>query len=234
MSCGQMSTYYSNGQNDAGLIAEGNELNSDYVETFSIEDKILAQNIEAWVKYGSAMFIYHCLTHLFFQGPGTNFLTVEGVKLFFFVLLGFTLYFTFVKPNLPMKCSEPLLADLFDDLMKFGTVLIGARTLQSISSTIVGGDGVFFDGCWARNSVFVLTGFAIYRIFINPYAPTHHLKTDAKNMLDDWLQFTTMLVAVRVLDGETILDKTWLSSLLFIMIGFASYHFGIKKIVNPK
>jgi hypothetical protein len=186
------------------------------------------ESLEAWLKFGTVFVIYRMSMYYLVDRDSTDNELVDkmSVQLAVFILLGFTFYYMLVKPYIPVNIEHPILKNITNDTLMFGTVLVSSHALESFMS----GDE-FFDKEWGKNSVLILLAFACYRVFVNPFIPFDKMPKNISPMVSDWTQYGTFLLAFRLLRGKDINQK-WILSVLFVLLGFTGYHIGTKYLMG--
>jgi hypothetical protein len=184
--------------------------------------------LESWLKFGTVFLVYRLCTYFFFDECNTPFFDETGVKFCIFILLGFTFYFLFVKPYLKMDIEHPIMRKVKDDTLMFGTVLVSSHVLEQV----VGGTNDYFSIDWLKRCGVILLGFALYRVVIDPFIPRDIMTTKSTEIVDDWLQFGTLLIVMRLFEGKSLIDQQWILTVLFVLLGFTGYHVLTKKIIT--
>lgn len=202
--------------------------NQDLIQV-DIQDKRVQETLDAWLKYGTVFLIYRLCTYYFFDHGDESFFDKRSLQLVFYILIGFTLYYLLVKPYIPINLEHPILKNIANDTLMFGTVLVTMHVLETYTD---GGD--YFSMEWFKSAVIILLAFAAYRVFINPFIPFGKLSPGTASIVGDWAQFGTFLVALRLLQGKSIFDETWILNVLFVLLGFTGYHLVTKNIINVK
>ncbi len=208
-------------------------------------DKVMNVNnvkdmLDNWMKWGTMFLVSRVLTYSFIDRSQDLF----NKSWFFdslFTLLGFSLYFIFVRHMVPKVSDSPLMHEIIDDWAKFGTMLVGSHV---ITTTYFGGE--LFNMTWVMQSLFILIGFTVYRglkgvtggmvgtqsgLIVEKFVPERSLK-DVAPVVEDSLMFGTMLVTVQLLNGGSLYDKNWLLTSLFMLAGFASYNVFTKNLIK--
>jgi hypothetical protein len=194
--------------------------------TLSNMDSRIKETLDAWLKFGTAYLVYRLGTYYFIEDESTTLFDAETLQIILYIIVGFTIYYMIVKPYIPVGFEHPVLRDIANDTLMFGTVLISSHILDVLLS---GGD--FMNSEWLKSSGIILVSFAAYQIFIHPFVPTEKLSPKAKPIVDDWLKFGTFLLVARLLQGREI-DQNWLYSVFFVLLGFTCYHLITKKLIN--
>lgn len=186
--------------------------------------------LDAWLKYGTVFLIYRLCTYYFFEtSPDAKLFDAESLRLVLFILLGFTIYYLLVKPYIPVNLQHPIFKNIANDTLMFGTVLLSMHLLESL----VDPTEYVMDTHWLKTAGLILLAFAAYRVFIDPFIPKS-LSPTWKPVVNDWAEFGSFLVFFRLLQGKSILDKKWITSVLFVLLGFTGYHFVTKKLLRVK
>lgn len=195
-----------------------------------MDDTIISQIpikeiLETWVKFGTVFLIHHiglkCLN------GNTN--AGLSMKLGIFVLLGFTLYLALIKPFVPLNTNKPVLAEVSNDILFFGTGLLAANILYSlVNQTEIKSSNL-------KSIVYVLFGFIVYDMLFYNFVP----KDDSprSTAIKDIVKFgTMMIIAQMIMDRSFTSVQTveFMSSLLLVLGGFAFYDFVIKKVIIIK
>ena len=186
----------------------------------------LKNTIEAWLKFGTVFLTYRFFVYyLDNNGTDKKFFDKQYVLMVFYLLLGFAIYYMLIDPVAPKPNIVPILNNVIEDTMLFGTVLVSSHVIESY----MGGSNKYFNGNWLKNSALVLAAFAAYRIFIEPMVPRHK----QSDLVNDWLQFGVFLVTYRVLSVGSI-DQKFIYSVLLSLLGFGIYDAGVKKLITVK
>ena len=194
------------------------------LDTMSIRVK---QTLDALLKYGTVFLIYRLFTYYFFDRGNPNAVLFDGksLRLVLFILLGFTIYYMFVKPYIPVNFEHPIIKNLTNDMVMFGTVLISSHVLDVLFN-----GGEFFDKEWLKTAGMILLAFAIYDVIINPFIPYGKMNAIVRPIAVDWVKFGSFLIIFRLLQGRSISNPKWMLSVLFVLLGFAGYNLITKKL----
>jgi hypothetical protein len=197
--------------------------------TFHSVSPQVKEILDAWLKYGTVFLIYRLCTYYFIpcENDKTIF-TSESLRLVLFILLGFTIYYAIVKPYVPVNMHHPIFRNIINDTLMFGTVLASMHVFEYIASP----DDYLLESDWLKNSGFILLAFAAYRVFIDPFIPKGSISPKLRPVVQDWTQFGSFLVFFRLLQGKSIVDQKWITSVLFALLGFTGYHFVTKKLIR--
>jgi len=201
----------------------------EHMLTLNTMDSKLKDTLDAWLKYGTVFLIYRIFTYYFFDrdNPNAEFFDKDSTFLALFILIGFTIYYLIVKPWIPVNLEHPILRNIANDTLMFGTVLISAHVLEAYMH-----EGEYFNGDWLKNSGLILLAFAVYRVVIDPFIPREKMNPKTVSVVDDWAQFGTFLIALRIMQGKSVADQKWILSVLFALLGFTGYHLITKKLVT--
>uniref|UniRef100_A0A6C0LS30 Uncharacterized protein n=1 Tax=viral metagenome TaxID=1070528 RepID=A0A6C0LS30_9ZZZZ len=196
--------------------------------TLNTMDERMKETLDAWLKYGTVFLIYRLCTYYFFDRENENaeLFDKESLRLVFFILLGFTIYYLLVKPYIPIHLQHPIINNIANDSLMFGTVLVSSHIMETFMN-----NGEYFNTQWLKSAGLILLSFAAYRVFINPFIPLKNMKLNNASLVSDWAQFGTFLIVLRLLENKTIFDKKWALSILFVLLGFTGYHLITKKII---
>ena len=201
-------------------------LREDMITLNTMSDRT-KNTLDAWLKFGTVFLVYRLCSYYFFETDSNAVLFDKAsVLMVLYILLGFTLYYMLVAPNLPINLQHPILKNIASDTVMFGTVLFTSHVIESYM-----GAGDYMNPDWLRNSGMILLAFAIYRIVINPFIPFEKFQPTTSPIVSDWAQFGTFLVALRLLNGGSVLDQKWIMSVLFALLGFAGYHLISKRFI---
>lgn len=138
-------------------------------------------------------------------------------------LIGFTAYRILTKKCINTdKQSNPVVKAVWDDWLQVGTML-------TVSTMLSGGN---LDMNWLRTSMYTLMGFTMYQVVTKHTIPNIGKTDTSKAVVNDWIKVGTMLVVSQVLSGSA-LDKKWVQSSLFTLLGFTAYQVVTKRFV-PK
>ncbi len=189
----------------------------------------IKDTLDAWLKFGTVFLVYRLCTYFFFDRnkADAQLFDKESVSLVLFILIGFTLYYMLIKPYIPVNFQHPIVRNLTNDMLMFGTVLITSHVLDAWMS-----HGDMFDTEWLKNAGMILLAFAAYDIIVNPFIPYEKMKPHTASIVNDWAKYGTFLVAYRLLQGKSVMDQQWILSVLFALLGFTGYHLITKKIVG--
>lgn len=200
----------------------------DFISIDTMDTK-MKNVLDAWLKYGTVFLIYRLCTYFFFErdNPNAVFFEKESLQLVLFILIGFTVYYLLVEPYVPINVQHPILRNIANDSLMFGTVLITSHVLETYMT-----DGRFFNNDWLKTAGIILLAFATYRVLVQPFIPLDRLNPNIQPIVSDWAQFGTFLVAFRLLQGKSIADEKWILSVLFVLLGFTGYHLITKKLVD--
>lgn len=189
----------------------------------------IAKILDTWLKFGTVFLIYRLFTYYFFDrnNPCAVFFEKESVALVLFILLGFAIYYLIVDPYLPQNLKHPILRNITNDTLMFGTVLVTAHILETYMN-----HGTYLNSEWLKTAVMVLLAFAAYRVLINPFIPLNKMNSQVRPIVSDWAQFGTFLIIFRILQRRSLTDEKWILSLLFVLLGFTGYHLITKKIIK--
>lgn len=214
------------------MSSQNNQTNSLYIKTgpaltFQSMDTKSRDVLDAWLKYGTVFLVYRLCSYYFFEtGSDAKLFDAESLRLVLFILLGFTLYYLLVKPYIPVNLQHPIFKNIANDTLMFGSVLVSMHLFESFVSP----SDYSMDSNWLKNAGLILLSFAAYRVFIDPFIPKTTSAT-WKPVVNDWAQFGSFLVFFRLLQGKSVVDQKWITSVLFVLLGFTGYHFVTKKLL---
>lgn len=157
----------------------------------------------------------------------TKFFHKDTLKTVLFILLGFTLYYILIQPNIPVKSQHPIIRNIGNDSLMFGTVLLSYHALKVLSGEAEVGDPEF----WKKSGL-ILVAFAAYRVTLDQFIPFNKIQPKNRNLVADWAQFGTFLIAYRALEGKSLTDTNWWLSVLYALVGFGGYHLVSKKLIQ--
>lgn len=185
--------------------------------------------LDAWLKFGTVFLVYRICTYFFFdrENPNAKFFESDSVKLVLYILLGFTLYYMVIKPYIPVNMQHPVIRNLTNDMLMFGTVLVTSHVLETAMD-----HGQYFNKQWLKTAGIILLSFAAYDIIINPFIPYEKMKPRAALLVHDLTKYGLFLVFFRLLQGKSILDQKWMFSVLFVLLGFTAYQTITKRIIK--
>lgn len=200
----------------------------DFID-ITTTDSRLKNTLDAWLKYGTVFLIYRFCTYFFFDrnNPNATFFDRESLQLVFFILIGFTVYYILVQPNIPINIQHPILRNIANDSLMFGTVLVTSHILDAYMT-----DGDYFNKQWLTTAGMILLAFASYRVLVNPFIPFNKFSPTVTPIVSDWAQFGTFLIVFRLLQGKSLADEKWILSVLFVLLGFTGYQLITKKLIK--
>lgn len=193
----------------------------------STMDPRFKETLDAWLKFGTAYLVYR-LGMYYFVEPNGELFDSYSLQIIFYILIGFTIYYMFIKPYIPVTFEHPILRNVGNDTLMFGTVLLTSHLLD-----VIMGGADLFNRDWFVSSGIILVAFAAYQVFLHPFVPTDKLSPQLKPIADDWLQFGAFLIIARILQGRSLTDQSWIMSVLFALLGFAGYELVTKKLITP-
>lgn len=212
---------------DTRTMYSNQTIREDMITLNTMNDRV-KNTLDAWLKFGTVFLVYRICSYYFFEhDPSAVLFDKKSVLMVLYILLGFTLYYMLVAPNVPINLQHPILRNIASDTVMFGTVLVTSHVIEAYS-----GSGDYFSGNWLKNSGMIILAFAIYRIVVNPFIPMENFKPSTAPIVSDWAQFGTFLVVLRLLNGGSVLDQKWIMSVLFALLGFAGYHLISKRFVK--
>jgi len=188
-------------------------------------DTRIKETLDAWLKYGTVAVVFRLGQYYFLEDGERELFDPYMVKILFFILIGFAIYYMFVKPYIPINLEHPIFQNVANDTLMFGTVLVSSHVLD-----VIMGDGELFSMDWLKSSGAILIAFAAYQVFVHPFVPTDNLTPETKPVVDDWLKFGVFLVVARFLQGESF-NQEWFLSVVFVLLGFGAYHVVTKKLI---
>lgn len=197
--------------------------------TLNTMDSRLKDTLEAWLKYGTVFLVYRLCMYYFFDSdkPNAELFDKASVQVALLILVGFTIYYLLVKPYIPVTFQHPILRNIANDTLMFGTALIFTHVVETYMT-----DGQYFDTASLKNAGFILLAFAAYRVAIDPFIPRGKMNARTTSIVDDWAQFGTFLIVFRILEQKSLLDQRWILSVLFVLLGFTGYELVTKKLVE--
>lgn len=197
--------------------------------TVNVLSEPIKNTLDVWLKFGTVFLVYRLCSYLFFDrnNPDATLFDKESLSLVFFILIGFTLYFMLVKPYIPVKFQHPIIKNLANDMLMFGTVLLSSHVMDSWMT-----DGDMFNNEWLKNAGIILLSFATYDILVHPFVKYDNNNCIDKSLLHDWLKYGIFLLAFRLLQGKSVVDQQWIISVLFALLGFTGYHLVTKRIIS--
>jgi hypothetical protein len=210
-----------------GIINRGNR--REKMITFNTMDDKLKDTLDAWLKYGTVFLVYRLCTYYFFDSdnPNAELFDRQSLQLALFILIGFTIYYLLIKPFIPFNLQHPILQNIGNDTLMFGTVLISTHLMESYMN-----DGQYFNSTWLKNTGLILLSFAAYRVFVDPFIPRNKLNATTRPIVDNWAQYGTFLIVFRLLEQKSLLDQKWILSVLFALLGFTAYDLVTKKLIT--
>jgi len=184
------------------------------------------ETLDAWLKYGTVALIFGLGSYYFFGDEDAELFDAESLKILFFILIGFTVYYMVIKPYIPVNLQHPIFENVANDTLMFGTVLITSHILD-----VAMGDEDLFSTDWLKSSAIILIAFAAYQVFVHPFVPTDKLSPRVQPIVDDWLKFGVFLIVARFLQGRSFSEE-WMLSVLCVLLGFTAYHLVTKKLIE--
>lgn len=194
---------------------------------YSLKSNVKA-TLNSWLKFGTVFLIYRLCMYYFTERDctDTELFDPASLQLVLFILLGFALYFLVVHPFIPVHLQHPILENIANDTLMFGTVLVSSHLMESYMC-----DESYFDAEWLKTAGLILLSFAAYRVFADPFIPFDKLNPTVRPIVQDWAQYGIFLVVFRLLRGKSILDQKWILSVLFVLLGFTGYHLITKRLI---
>jgi hypothetical protein len=189
-------------------------------------DSRVKETLDAWLKYGTVALIFRLGTYYFFDDENAELFDADSLKILLFILIGFTIYYMVIKPYIPINLEHPILQNIANDTLMFGTVLVSSHILD-----VMFGDEDLFSMDWLKSSAIILIAFAAYQVFVHPFVPTDQLSPRTAPIVDDMLKFGVFLVAARFLQGRSF-NQEWILSIISVLVGFAVYHLVTKKLIE--
>ena len=197
--------------------------------TLDISNDRIRNTLDAWLKFGTVFLVYRLCTYFFFdrENPNATFFDKQSLKFVIFILLGFAVYYLFVQPYIPINAQHPILRNLGNDMLMFGTVLVTSHLFEVIINK-----EQFFNKNWLKTAGIVLLSFATYDIIVSPFIPYTNMKPNVAPLVYDWAKYGTFLIMFRVLRGKSLLDQQWILSVLFVLLGFTGYQLVTRKLIR--
>ena len=107
-----------------------------------------------------------------------------------------------------------------NDWLQFGTMFIVSRIL--VGESLQGNLLPTTD--WVKSIMLLLVGLAAYQIIIvNLISVEKLVPIDYRNLVNNLLKFSTMLIVARLLSGNPLNDPAWIKNLIWALVGFATY-----------
>jgi len=198
------------------------------VPTFHTLNTSIKNTLNSWLKFGTVFLIYRLCMYYFIDRDkcDNELFDSESLQLVLFILLGFALYFLLIQPYIPIHLQHPVLQNIANDTLMFGTVLVSSHLMESYAC-----DESYFDNEWLKTAGLILLAFATYRVFVDQFIPFDTMNPTVRPIVHDWAQFGTFLVVFRLLRGKSVLDQKWILSVLFVLLGFTGYHLITKRLL---
>jgi len=181
--------------------------------------------LESVLKFGTVFLTYRVLQHYTNEDPDVPLFDTETLVYAILILLGFVLYYLLIAPLLPTNYQYPVIGQIINDTLMFGTALLLSNV---VGSWIMGTE--MFSTQWMKTSLYILLGLATYRVLIEPFIP-QNLNPNIQPMINDWALYGTAFVITMLLSGTGV-NGTLVMSTLFVLIGFAGYDLIVKNIIN--
>ena len=195
-------------------------------------DPTIKSTLDSWLKYGSMMLIYRVGT-FYYNGEDGELFDKNTLITALYVLLGFALYFAIIQPLIPVNFSHPLLNDVANDTLLFGSALAGYHLLDVfVREKYITHDHSYSAMDRVKDSVAILVAFAIYRVIVNPFIPTSGLNNVTRPVVNDIMQFSTVLLAIRLFSGKSLLGENFIVSSVSLLLGVTTYDLVVKKLIN--
>lgn len=193
-----------------------------------ILDTRIKNVLESWLKFGTVFLVFWIFSYYFLRKDENAPLIDSGsTTLALLILLGFTFYYLLVEPYVPINLKHPVLQSVGNDTLMFGTVLLVSHLIESYLN-----GGSMFNEKWIYNAGLILLAFATYRVVIFPFIPVSNLSLQTRPVVNDIAQFGIFLIAFRLFRGESLTDKNWMMSVLFVLLGFVGYHYVTKQVIS--
>ena len=191
-----------------------------------MESKDVKDTLKTFVKFGTVFLVYRLCNYFIIENRSSPFLDYETVELAVLVFIGFTVYFNLVRPNVKPNIKNDIIKNIFNDTLMFGTVLLTQHSLDCYMNK-----GQCFNENWTKNAAMVITAFAAYRVSLDLCVT----KEDSPkgDFTRDLAQYGSFLVFYRILQGCNF-NEQWLSSLLFVLLGFSVYNTGVSRLTYMK
>jgi hypothetical protein len=166
--------------------------------------------LHEWLKVGTMFLVSRLLET---QQNNTPFADQKWIESSIFTLLGFTTYHIVTKRFVQIDNANPIIQNVINTVLKIGTMLVVSRLLSRQSIT---------DEKWIRSSLYTLVGFSAYDAFTHKLVPSE-LEGDYRVAANDAMNFGTMFVVSRLLEGGSLSDEKWIKSSLYTIAGFVAY-----------
>lgn len=191
-------------------------------------DLRLKNTLDAWLKYGTVFLIYRLCNYYFLNnGNDTVLFDKQSIQLVIYILIGFAIYYIAVNPYIPTVMQHPVIQNVLNDSLMFGTVLVSSHLIDAGFN-----GGSFGNVNWLRNAGLIVLAFATYRVVVEPFVPFDRMTPKIRPIITDWAQFGTFMVAFRFIQGKSVLNLNWLLSVLFALLGFTGYHLVTKRLIK--
>lgn len=126
--------------------------------------------------------------------------------------------------NSALNVANPGVRQAVYDIVKFGTIF----TTQKVVSSMIEGRPVVFDRRWMMESGLTTAGFALFDLIQSRVPRVGTMQP----LVDDLIKVSMgTLLANYVVDGT--LNQTHLIKLGSVLVGFAAFHLGTKRLVVP-
>jgi len=146
-----------------------------------------------------------------------------------YTLAGFAIYYIVVKKVLPYNEINKALGDsdtaktVVDTTAKYGVVFIGSRLLA----------GGKLDKEWMQTTLYQVLGFNLYEVVTKDVTPVDMVEGEnMKHALQMIVMVATVAVTVRLLEGKSLSDQSWIMSSVYTAAGFVAYSLGTSMLIK--
>lgn len=148
----------------------------------------------------------------------------------------------YYKQMIPESGTMPTYHTLNDGIkntlnswLKYGTVFLTYRLSSYYFIDRDQSDTELFDAESLQLVLFILLGFALYYLLIEPYIPINLQHPILQNIAKDTTMFGTVLVSAHLMESymceESSFDNQWLKTTGMILLSFASYRIFIDQFI---
>lgn len=184
----------------------------------------VANSLNTAIQFGTMFTVSRLIQSVATGLNGKQFLDQKWLNNVMTTIVGFAVYFMFVKDMVPMMGTSETLVNMQEDLVANMTMMGFTHVVNSIQN---GTSLSNFTNM--KSNLNVLVGLAGFHLVTRNFMP--RVEGPSQAIVKDWVRVGTMLLISNGLSGGKF-DENWLMTSFSVLLGFTAYRVFTQNLLN--